>query len=238
MKKSDIKFYLFLTSDFLFQKKIMKIKVLIKTAILYLLIISYSCKEADDIAPFITIEGNEIVDHVLNTEYIDAGATATDETDGNVTANIYVENNVNENMVGEYTVTYKVVDKAGNEAVPSERIVFVYNTSEGYIGNYSISENQVYPLDGSFQYDIMLSIDSLINNRIGFSSFAGDFGKEVYADITDSVIVIPFQVIEDSLNVIALQGSGKINDSIISIEYTQKEDTVTSLWNAELIKFQ
>jgi len=216
----------------------MKIKILIKALFMSLLFITFSCKEADDIPPFITIEGNEIVDHILNTEYKDAGATASDETDGNVTANIYVENNVNVNFVGEYTVTYKVVDKAGNEAVPSERHVFVYNTSETYTGIYSVSENQVYPVDGNHQYNVEVNVDSVINDRIVLSSFAQGFGEDIFADIMDSVIVIPFQAIEDSLASFTLQGSGKINDSTMFIEYKQTYDTITSLWNAELIKAQ
>ena len=41
-----------------------------------------SCQKKDDIPPILTLKGTDKVSLVLNSTYIDAGATATDETDG------------------------------------------------------------------------------------------------------------------------------------------------------------
>ena len=86
-----------------------------------------------------------LIVHILNSVYNDAGATATDETDGNISSNIYIDNQVNEDKIGEYPVTYRVVDQAGNEANPITRWVSVYNEGYIYSGNYSLQETRVYP---------------------------------------------------------------------------------------------
>jgi len=65
------------------------------------------------------------VDVVLGSIYNDAGATATDDTDGDITANIVTVNPVNTAVLGEYTVTYNVSDAAGNPATEVTRTVNV-----------------------------------------------------------------------------------------------------------------
>ena len=57
--------------------------------------------------------------------YTDAGATAIDNIDGDLTASIVVSNTVNTAVVGSYTVTYNVQDFAGNAAVQVTRTVNV-----------------------------------------------------------------------------------------------------------------
>ncbi len=95
--------------------------------LILVIIIVVSCNKTDDTPPIIFMNGADTLFHVLNQPYDDEGATATDETDGNITYNIYVDNPVNVDKVGWYTVTYKVIDEAGNEAAPATRDVFVYN---------------------------------------------------------------------------------------------------------------
>src|SRR5690606_10368271 len=46
--------------------------------------------------------------------YIDSGATANDDVDGDLTSSIIVTNTVNPNVEGIYTVTYTVTDSGGN----------------------------------------------------------------------------------------------------------------------------
>ena len=52
----------------------------------------------------------------LGSTYTDAGATATDNIDGDITSSIVAVNLVDVNTVGTYTVTYNVSDAAGNAA--------------------------------------------------------------------------------------------------------------------------
>jgi len=192
-----------------------------------------SCKEVDDLPPILTLKGDTLISHPLNTEYIDPGATATDETDGNLTDKIYIENTVNENLIGNYKVTYKVVDEAGNEAAPVSRTVKVINQGWPFMGTYSLIETQDFPIQETCEYNVVVDADSTINYRMIFTDFACQTGQDIYVDISDASVVIPYQITGDTILTFSIQGSGYINDSIISVGYTRILDGETSLWNAE-----
>jgi hypothetical protein len=57
--------------------------------------------------------------------YVDPGATASDNVDGDISGNITSTTTVNINTAGSYTVVYYVNDAAGNEATPVIRNVEV-----------------------------------------------------------------------------------------------------------------
>jgi len=79
-------------------------------------------------APVITLVGNEIITVEAGTSYIDAGAKAFDNVDGDLIGAIEVDNPVNTSVIGTYTVTYKVTDTAGNAATEITRTVHVVDT--------------------------------------------------------------------------------------------------------------
>jgi hypothetical protein len=93
----------------------------------HLLLIAFffllSCNK-DNNPPVITIQGSnpyihciiQLADTIIYNEYIDAGATASDLEDGDLTSNISTSSNVDIHQVGTYQVAYSVKDKAGNEA--------------------------------------------------------------------------------------------------------------------------
>ncbi len=79
----------------------------------------------DTTKPVITLLGDENVTLTVGDTYIDAGATATDDVDGDITANIKTTSDVNTSAEGIYTVTYEVSDLAGNDADVVTRRVMV-----------------------------------------------------------------------------------------------------------------
>ena len=83
----------------------------------------------DTTAPVITISGANPVDVDLGTTYNDAGASATDANDGDLTSSITVSSNVDTNTVGTYTVTYTVSDAAGNQATETRTVNVVDNNN-------------------------------------------------------------------------------------------------------------
>lgn len=96
--------------------------------IIPIILISFvSCKKTskDKTAPVITLLGSPTVHVQKGTSYTDAGATALDETDGDITASIVVNNPVNVNVEDTSYVTYNVSDKAGNNAEEVKRKVIV-----------------------------------------------------------------------------------------------------------------
>ena len=79
----------------------------------------------DTTKPVITLLGIATVNLTVGDSYTDAGATASDNVDGNITANIVTVNPVNTNVVGSYAITYNVTDAAGNPADQVARTVNV-----------------------------------------------------------------------------------------------------------------
>jgi VCBS repeat-containing protein len=79
----------------------------------------------DSTPPVIQLRGPATVDVTIDGTYSDAGATASDAQDGDLTSRIVVTNPVNTTVLGTYTVTYAVSDLSGNAAVPVTRTVNV-----------------------------------------------------------------------------------------------------------------
>lgn len=84
----------------------------------------------DTTAPVITLLGSTPLTIALGSVYTDAGATALDNLDGDITANIVVVNSVNTAAAGTYTVTFNVQDSAGNSAAQVTRTVIVSASSD------------------------------------------------------------------------------------------------------------
>lgn len=82
-------------------------------------------EQADTTKPIIVLLGSTPVTVVVGTSYTDAGATASDNKDGDITSKIQTANTANTAVVGAYAVTYNVKDAANNEAVPVVRTVNV-----------------------------------------------------------------------------------------------------------------
>lgn len=84
----------------------------------------------DDVAPVVTLIGDANVTQNFG-HYVDAGATAEDDIDGDVTASITVSPKLNsESDAGTYTVVYTAKDAAGNEGTTT-RIVTI-NPCQNY----------------------------------------------------------------------------------------------------------
>lgn len=79
----------------------------------------------DQTAPVITLLGSASVVTPLDGTYTDAGATASDNVDGEITIDIVVTGTVDTSTVGEYTLSYDVSDAAGNAATTVQRTVRV-----------------------------------------------------------------------------------------------------------------
>ena len=80
---------------------------------------------ADTISPAITLLGSNPVNINQGSLYLDSGASAMDNVDGDITSRIVVVNPVNTNIIGSYTITYDVSDSAGNVATRVTRTVNV-----------------------------------------------------------------------------------------------------------------
>lgn len=103
----------------------MKTRTLFTVGILLLISVLLSCNK-DNTPPVITINGENPLIHCIDTEYVDPGATAYDEEDGNITDKIVAAVNVNTTVEDSYTVVYTVEDAAGNTAVATRNVEVIY----------------------------------------------------------------------------------------------------------------
>jgi S-ribosylhomocysteine lyase LuxS involved in autoinducer biosynthesis len=81
----------------------------------------------DVLAPVITLNGSNPTNINVNGTYVDAGATATDDVDGDVTSKIVVTGTVNPSVAGTYTITYTVKDNANNTATKTRTVNVIDN---------------------------------------------------------------------------------------------------------------
>lgn len=79
----------------------------------------------DIIKPTITLTGSSTVTVDEGSTYVDAGATASDNYDGDITVSIITNNPVNTDVPRTYTITYDVSDAAGNAAGTVTRTVHI-----------------------------------------------------------------------------------------------------------------
>ena len=83
----------------------------------------------DIVPPVIFLSGEENIRISNGSDYFEAGATANDFVDGAV--EVVITGSVDTTTNGIYTITYKAVDKAGNQAI-KERKVEIYTPLPGF----------------------------------------------------------------------------------------------------------
>ncbi len=88
----------------------------------------------DNDPPIISLTGESSIEIEIGDEFTDPGATANDEVDGDISANIVVTGEVNRFQPGEYILAYNVTDAAGNVAEEVTRTVTV-NYDDGVLVN-------------------------------------------------------------------------------------------------------
>lgn len=76
----------------------------------------------DSDPPVLTLNGASTVTITVGETYEDAGATAIDDVDGDLTSQIVVDNPVDTNVLARYSVTYDVADSAGNLATATRTV--------------------------------------------------------------------------------------------------------------------
>ena len=88
--------------------------------------LTFTQNTIDTTAPVLTLIGTDITKEASNEIYIDAGAIAIDDLEGDISNRIRVGGDtVYANIPGIYIVRYNVFDTAGNEAVEIIRTVTI-----------------------------------------------------------------------------------------------------------------
>ena len=153
--------------------------------------------------PVITLIGNAVVDHPINTKYNDAGATASDNVDGDITPKITATSDVDINKLGTYTVKYNVNDDAGNIAVEVVRTVNIID---------------------NIKPEIILQGESLVNHPINtpYNDLGANATDNVDSDITTKIVTT------STVN-IAKVGSYTVKYNVIDSSGNEAEEVVRTV---------
>ncbi len=145
---------------------------------------------ADSTPPAISILGEVEISHDAGNIYNDEGAIAVDNIDGDITSNIVTSNPVDVNMPGSYSVTYNVMDSAGNAAVEALRKVNVIDTTPKY--NVTFISGGHGDISGTTSQTVIHSEDSTLVTAIpdlnySFVNWTGD--EFTTADVNPLIIL-------------------------------------------------
>jgi subtilisin-like proprotein convertase family protein len=134
----------------------------------------------DTTAPILNLVGNAVIDHQNGDTFTDPGATANDNVNGNITANISVSGGVDVNTDGTYVLTYSVQDAAGNAATPVTRTINVSSISALF------AEAETGTIGGNH---------NIVSNHLGFtgSGFV-DYAGEGYMEYTFDGSAVPYDL--------------------------------------------
>ena len=167
-------------------------------------------------APVITLLGSNPVNITEGATYSDAGATASDNEDGNLTASIVTSNPVDTAIPGTYTVTYDVTDSDGKSASQVTRTVNVISANTApvaiILAPSDITAGDTVTLDGSTSFDpdgdtitfdwqfVSVPVGSTLTsaNIISGTSPIASFTSDV-----DGIYEITLEVFDDDLSNVA-----------------------------------
>ena len=158
------------------------------------------------VLPVISLSGDAEVRIKLGSTYTDAGATATDSIDGDITSSIVTLNSVDVNTVGTYKVTYNVSNALGDAAREVFRLVKVGGTLD---------------IDGNGKYDALTDGLLLLRGMFGLDDDALISG----AVASDAVYISSIDIdsrIDDLGNLIDIDGNGRVDaltDGLVILRY-------------------
>jgi len=128
----------------------------------------------DNIVPVITMLGTSPYSLAVGSIYVDSGATASDNVDGDMTASIATVSNVDTAVVGSYTVTYNVSDAAGNAATQVSRVVNVVAAPTVFSGKLN---------DTGITTCANATTNGLACPQVGFPGQDAELGRDAYAGL-------------------------------------------------------
>jgi hypothetical protein len=88
----------------------------------------------DRLAPNLSLNGDATVDIPAGQGWVDPGATAVDDIDGDISDKIEVSGTIDASSVGRHTISYNVADRAGNSATAVRTVNIGVNKGTGGSG--------------------------------------------------------------------------------------------------------
>jgi len=141
----------------------------------------------DKTAPVLTLNGLDTVQVEQCEIYMENGAVAVDNTDGNLSSDIQINGTVNTSVVGDYPLTYSVADAQGNSSSKT-RLVRVMDTKKPGIfafGQRIVDNSEVQIQIGSLFVDPVTGFDTcngsvMVNKVPGYNGLVNTLVRATY----------------------------------------------------------
>ena len=152
--------------------------------------VTASNAQIDKIAPNIKLRGEETIHLLLGGEYIEEGADATDDVDGDLSDSITIMGEIDTSQEGTYIKEYTVSDQAGNK-VTVKRIIqvtkpsttlknglpvlmyhFFYDKNEGsgqdnnWLEIHDFEEQMKYLSENNFYFPTWTEVEKYIDGKM------------------------------------------------------------------------
>merc|ERR1711943_63802 len=149
----------------------------------------------DHTYPIIQILGSDVMtlEATHQGNYIDDGATCSDQVDGVISQNVEVSGDVvNLSKVGEYTITYNCKDSANNAAPPATRRVIVAQTS---CPKCTLLGDATVLHEASFPYaDAGATCSDVIDGQVTTQCSAGASKSDAFNAVTDCSTIVNIEL--------------------------------------------
>jgi hypothetical protein len=139
----------------------------------------------DKITPMITLKGANPYCLVKGEKYVEPGATATDNVDGDITNRISVTNKVTGNILGSSRIKYTVQDTYGNEATAYRAVVVMTECPAKYNEGLVANTPPVVNVLGSIAITIKKGEAYVDKGANATDKEDGDLTNRIITDVSD-----------------------------------------------------
>ncbi|QAA30343.1 immunoglobulin-like domain-containing protein [Clostridium manihotivorum] len=198
----------------------------------------------DTTNPIIALKGDSDETLEVNHDYVEKGATATDNYSGDISKDIVISGNVDTHKLGDYVITYNVKDAANNSASTVKRTIHIVDSTKPVIALKGDAEQTIEVHSKYVDPGVALSdnYDNDINSKLVVSGAVntdklGDYTivynvKDGSGNAADT-IVRTIHVKDTTKPVINIVG-----DSVVTVEaqniYTDGGATATDNYDSNL----
>jgi hypothetical protein len=138
-----------------------------------------ACTKRDEMSPVITLNGSMNTVSYKGMPYADAGATAHDDIDGDMTSQIFISGSVGA-AIGNYTLSYSVTDNAGNFSEVFRYVKVKYGNTP-LAGTYNVVETSPF---GTVNYTGTVTVSTTNPDEFVFGSLSAPDPIVVNATVT------------------------------------------------------
>jgi len=176
----------------------------------------------DKITPMITLKGANPYCLVKGEKYVEPGATATDNVDGDITNRISVTNKVTGNILGSSRIKYTVQDTYGNEATAYRAVVVMTECPAKYNEGLVANTPPVINVLGSIAITIKKGEAYVDKGANATDKEDGDLTNRIITDVSDvnvnanGVYKVIYKVTDSSGATTSAVRTVTVKDEIIS----------------------